>query len=139
MYYCINLLIQFGDANMTWKFDNDKPIYLQLVEELKLKIISNELSAGSKLPSVREFAAEAGVNPNTMQRALAELEGQQLVFTKRTSGRFVTEDDAYIQTLRQDYAQNQISDMITSLIKLGYTSKELTVLIEQSLKEKIYE
>lgn len=124
---------------MTWKFDNDKPIYLQLVEELKLKIISNELSAGSKLPSVREFAAEAGVNPNTMQRALAELEGQQLVFTKRTSGRFVTEDDAYIQTLRQDYAQNQISDMITSLIKLGYTSKELTVLIEQSLKEKIYE
>ena len=84
---------------MTWKFDNDKPIYLQLVEELKLKIISNELSAGSKLPSVREFAAEAGVNPNTMQRALAELEGQQLVFTKRTSGRFVTEDDAYIQTL----------------------------------------
>lgn len=124
---------------MTWKFDNDKPIYLQLVEELKLKIISKELPAGSKLPSVRDFAAEAGVNPNTMQRALAELETMQLVSTKRTSGRFVTEDEAYIKTLRSHYAEKQIHALICSLYQLGYNQQELITLIELSLKENSYE
>lgn len=124
---------------MTWKFDNDKPIYLQLVEELKLKIISNELPAGSKLPSVRDFAAEAGVNPNTMQRALAELEATQLVSTKRTSGRFVTEDEAYIKNLRSNYAEKQINDLVRSLYQLGYNQQELIKLIELSVKENSYE
>ncbi len=124
---------------MTWKFDNDKPIYLQLVEELKLKIISNELPAGSKLPSVRDFAAEAGVNPNTMQRALAELEATQLVSTKRTSGRFVTEDEAYIKNLRSNYAEKQINDLVRSLYQLGYNQQELITLIELSVKENSYE
>ncbi len=124
---------------MTWKFDNDKPIYLQLVEELKLKIISNELPAGSKLPSVRDFAAEVGVNPNTMQRALAELEAIQLVSTKRTSGRFVTEDEAYIKNLRSNYAEKQINDLVRSLYQLGYNQQELITLIELSVKENSYE
>ncbi len=124
---------------MTWKFDNDKPIYLQLVEALKLKIISNELPAGSKLPSVRDFAAEVGVNPNTMQRALAELEAIQLVSTKRTSGRFVTEDEAYIKNLRSNYAEKQINDLVRSLYQLGYNQQELITLIELSVKENSYE
>lgn len=135
MYYCINLLIQIGDNNMTWKFDNNKPIYLQLVEMLKLKIISKELPAGSKLPSVRDFAEEAGVNPNTMQRALAELETQNLVFTQRTSGRFVTEDEAYIKTIRNEYARNKVEELITALIKLGYAPDELIPLIDAYIKE----
>lgn len=120
---------------MTWYFDNNKPIYLQLVEELKLKIISGELPEGSKLPSVRDFAEEAGVNPNTMQRALSELENQKLVFSQRTSGRFVTEDTAYIKSIRDDYAQNQIETLITALLKLGYTSNELIPLIHSFIKE----
>lgn len=120
---------------MTWKFDNNKPIYLQLVEMLKLKIISKELPAGSKLPSVRDFAEEAGVNPNTMQRALAELETQNLVFTQRTSGRFVTEDEAYIKTIRNEYARNKVEELITALIKLGYAPDELIPLIDAYIKE----
>lgn len=120
---------------MTWKFDSDKPIYLQLVEMLKLKIISRELPVGSKLPSVRDFAEEAGVNPNTMQRALAELEAQNLVFTKRTSGRFVTEDESYIKTIRDEYARGKVEDLITSLIKLGYATDELIPLIDTYIKE----
>lgn len=120
---------------MTWHFDNDKPIYLQLVDQLKLKIISGEISEGSKLPSVRDFAEEAGVNPNTMQRALSELEAQKLVFSQRTTGRFVTEDKSYIKTIRDDYAQDKIKELITALLKLGYTSDELIPLIHSFIKE----
>ena len=120
---------------MTWKFDSDKPIYIQLVEMLKLKIISKELPVGSKLPSVRDFAEEAGVNPNTMQRALAELETQNLVFTKRTSGRFVTEDEDYIQTIRDEYAKSKVQELITALIRLGYAPNELIPLIDAYIKE----
>lgn len=120
---------------MTWKFDNDKPIYLQLINELKLKIISKELPAGSKLPSVRDFAEEAGVNPNTMQRALSELEREGLVYAQRTSGRFVTEDTSFIKTLRKDYAQTKTEELITALLKLGYTKDELIPLITSFIKE----
>ena len=76
---------------MSWTFKEDRPIYSQLVEHIKLGIVSGEWSPGSKLPSVRDLAEEAGVNPNTMQRALADLEREGLVHSKRTSGRYITE------------------------------------------------
>lgn len=122
---------------MAWTFDESKPIYIQLVELLKLKIISGQIAVGSKLASVRELAEEAGVNPNTMQRALAELERQELVFSQRTSGRFVTEDIELIQKNRTDYAIQRIGEMTSTLLQLGYTRNELLTLIDTFLREGI--
>ncbi len=121
---------------MPWDFDNSKPIYIQLVEELKLRVISGRLAAGSKLDSVRDLAEEAGVNPNTMQRALAELERDQLVYSQRTSGRFVTEDMELIKTMRNQYATTKIKEVTVALLQLGYTKEELLKLIEEDLKEQ---
>ena len=118
---------------MPWDFDNSKPIYIQLVEVLQFKIISGEMPIGGKLSSVRDLAQEAGVNPNTMQRALAELERQGLVFTNRTSGRFVTEDQEHIKALRSKYAISKIQEVTTALLQLGYSKQELLELINSNL------
>jgi DNA-binding transcriptional regulator YhcF (GntR family) len=77
---------------MNWQFDNDMPIYSQLVGQIKQRIVAGVFPPGERLPSVRDLATDAGVNPNTMQRALQELERNGLVFSQRTAGRFVTED-----------------------------------------------
>ena len=77
---------------MSWSFDNTKPIYLQIMEKIKLQIVSHELEPNQQLPTVRDLASEAGVNPNTIQRALSDLEREGFVYSKRTTGRFVTED-----------------------------------------------
>ncbi len=84
---------------MSWTFDNKKPIYLQIMEKIKLQIVSHTLEANQQLPTVRELASEAGVNPNTIQRALSDLEREGFVYSKRTTGRFVTEDKELIAQL----------------------------------------
>ena len=78
---------------MQWQFSNDAPIYTQLIQQVKVGIVTGAFPPGERLPSVRDMATEAGVNPNTMQRALAELERDGLVYSQRTAGRFVTEDN----------------------------------------------
>ncbi len=118
---------------MAWQFDNTKPIYIQLVEELKLQIISGAIPIGSKLASVRDMAEEAGVNPNTMQRALAELERENLVFSQRTTGRFVTEDEDLVRQLRRTFAVEKISELTATLLQIGYTKNELIELINTCL------
>ncbi|WP_054739418.1 GntR family transcriptional regulator [Cellulosilyticum ruminicola] len=120
---------------MAWEFNNNEPIYRQLLDQLKLRIISGVIGTGSKLDSVRDLAQDAGVNPNTMQRALAELEREELVFSQRTSGRFVTEDKELIQRLRNEYAHEKVRELTTSLLQLGYTRKELIELINGFLEE----
>ncbi len=120
---------------MAWEFNSSEPIYKQLLEQLKLRIISGIISTGTKLDSVRDLAQEAGVNPNTMQRALAELEREGLVFTQRTSGRYVTEDRELIKHIRNEYAQEKVKDLTTALLQLGYTRKELIELINVFLEE----
>ena len=85
---------------MAWQFDSGRPIYTQLLEQIRILIISGRYPAGSKLPSVRDLAAESSVNPNTMQRALAELERSGLIYSQRTSGRFVTEDEELVKKMR---------------------------------------
>ena len=77
---------------MAWTLDSDRPIFLQIVERIQTDIVSGRYQPGDKLPSVRDLAAEASVNPNTMQKAFAELERTGLVYSRRTSGRFITED-----------------------------------------------
>lgn len=120
---------------MPWEFDTNRPIYMQLVERIKLMIVSGELLQGSKLKSVRDMAEEAGVNPNTMQRALAELEREALVYSQRTSGRFVTEDGELIEVMRTQFAEEKVKEFIESLLQLGYKQEELTSLIHNYLEE----
>ena len=119
---------------MPWTFSGDRPIYAQLVEQLQMRIITGTYPPGERLPSVRELANEAAVNPNTMQRALAELEKQALVFSQRTSGRFVTEDAAVIQTLRQQLAREKIRAFLREMEKLGFSKQDIPLLWEEEEK-----
>ena len=95
---------------MEWIFDSNTPIYTQLVEQLTLRIVTSVYAPGQRIPPVRELAVEAGVNPNTMQRALGELERLGLVYSQRTSGRFVTEDITMIETAKQELASRRIRE-----------------------------
>ena len=124
---------------MEWQIDNNKPVYIQLVEQLKMKIISGDIELDSKLDSVRNLAAEAMVNPNTMQKALAELERQGFVYSKRTSGRFVTDDKALIDRERKNLVKDSVKASLETLINLGYTDEEIMRLIEEILKEGKHE
>ncbi len=109
---------------MDFVFDNDRPIYIQLVEQMEKFIVSGELASGVRLPSVRDFAVRCRVNPNTMQRALAELEELGLIYTERTNGKFVTSDEDLIKKFREKYAENKAVNFLTEMEELGYTKEE---------------
>lgn len=109
---------------MQWHFRDDAPIYLQLAEQLRMKIVSGEYPPGYRLPGVRELAAEAGVNPNTVQRAMAELERMSLVYSQRTSGRSVTEDISILGAARSEIAEERISEFLKTMKELGYSFEE---------------
>ena len=120
---------------MKWQIDNNRPVYIQLVEQLKVKIISGEIELDSKLDSVRSLAADAMVNPNTMQKALAELERVGFVYSKRTSGRFVTDNKELIENERKNLAKDNVKKTLDTLINLGYTNEEILNLVEEILRE----
>ena len=120
---------------MEWKIDNNKPVYIQLVEQLKVKIISGEIELDSKLDSVRSLAADAMVNPNTMQKALAELEREGFVYSKRTSGRFVTDNTELIENERKNLVKDNVKKTLDTLINLGYTNEEILNLVVEILRE----
>lgn len=120
--------------NIAWQFSNDKPIYAQIVSQVKQLIVSGNLKAGDKMPTVRELASEAEVNPNTMQRALSELENEGLLSSHRVKGRFVTEDEKLIKTMKDEIADKKVSEFLKSMKLLGYTKEETEDLIK-SFKE----
>ena len=105
---------------MSEQFDSSRPIYAQLVERLKARILAGTYQPGGHLDSVRDLAAAAGVNPNTMQRALAQLEQTGLLYTRRTSGRFVTEDETVIQEARLNLARERAEEFLRAMAQLGY-------------------
>lgn len=121
---------------MQWNLSDNRPIYLQLMETLTLAIASGTLPAGSRLPSVRELAADAGVNPNTMQRALSELERTGLLYSQRTAGRFVTDEKEMIMKKRKEFAMEQIQLFLSSMKDMGFTTEETIELIRQAAKEE---
>jgi len=112
-----------------WNLDSDRPIYLQLLEEIQRRIITGNYSPGQRLPSVRDLAEEAGVNPNTMQKALQELERSGLLHTQRTNGRFITEDSNMIDSLKETLANRQIQEFLETMQHYGYDAKETASLI----------
>ncbi|NCB28518.1 MAG: GntR family transcriptional regulator [Clostridia bacterium] len=121
---------------MMWNITSDRPIYQQLTEGLTERIVSGVYPPGGKVPAVRELAAEAGVNPNTMQRALADLEREGLLYTQRTRGRFVTEDEGRITHMREQIAKTRIDDFLGSMRLLGFTSEETLRLLAQAAQTK---
>lgn len=121
---------------MTWSFQNDSPIYAQLIQGMTLRIVSGLYPAGEKLPSVRDLAAEAGVNPNTMQRALTELERLGLMFSQRTAGRFVTEDENMIQNAKKGLAEEQVHRFLRAMTELGYAVPDIINLLREREFEK---
>ena len=121
---------------MKFQFDTNSPIYLQIVESFMSSILSGELAPNSKVLPVRDLALEAGVNPNTMQKALAELERLELVRTERTSGRFITDNNEQIEKMRKDVADAEIKSFIQRMEKLGYDKNSLLSIIEKALKQE---
>lgn len=119
---------------MPWDLDNDRPIYLQLMERIQQDIVSGVYKAGDKLPSVRELAIDAAVNPNTMQKALSELERDGLVHSRRTSGRFITEDDTMLKNLRDELASRHIQDFMEKMKQLGFQEKETLEKLQDTIK-----
>lgn len=115
---------------MAWELDADRPIYAQLVEKIQVQIVSGYYPPGGKLPSVRELAAVAAVNPNTMQKAFAELERSGLIVTQRTNGRTVTEDEAMIKSIRSDLAKGHVEVFFNGMKELGYTEAEVIALLK---------
>ncbi|KAA9071691.1 GntR family transcriptional regulator [Streptococcus agalactiae] len=120
---------------MAWEFNEKSPIYLQIAEHIKMQIVSQEIKSGDQLPTVRELAQEAGVNPNTMQRAFTELEREGMVFSQRTSGRFVTEDNLLIGKIRQQVAKAELATFVNNMKKIGYKLDEITVALDHFIKE----
>lgn len=109
---------------MEYIFDNERPIYIQLVEILRIEIISGKLEKGQKLLSVRELALKMKVNPNTMQKALAELESKKLIYTERTNGKYVTEDEKLIEEVKKQLAKEKVNNYINSMQSIGISYEE---------------
>lgn len=121
---------------MSWELDNDRPIYLQLMDRIRQDIIAGLYKPGDKLPSVRELALIASVNPNTMQKALSELEREGLVYSQRTSGRFITEDEKMLKQLKDELAFEQIRKFFEQMRQLGFQEEETLTLIQKTLKKE---
>lgn len=117
---------------MDFIFDNDRPIYTQIVEQFEILIASGDLVPGSKIDSVRELAYKMQVNPNTMQKAMQELENKNLIYTERTNGRYVTKDERLIKEYREKYAKERTIKYLENMRKLGYTDSDTI----EFLKEK---
>lgn len=110
---------------MSWKFDNKVPIYIQITNAIKLQIVTHQLKPGDQLPTVRDLAETAGVNPNTVQRALSDLENEGFVYSVRTTGRYVTDNIDLIDKTRTELAQSQLGRFVTGMLDLGFEKNQL--------------
>ncbi|HEX2926316.1 MAG TPA: GntR family transcriptional regulator [Ruminiclostridium sp.] len=115
-------------------FSSNVPIYLQIMNEVKLKIVSGVWEAGQRLQSVRELAIEFSVNPNTMQKALSELEREGLLYTERTSGRYVSQDESKIKKARNEMAEEYTAGYYGSMKKLGFSKEEIIYVVSNKLE-----
>ena len=121
---------------MPWNLDSSRPIYLQIIERVQMDIITGRYQPGDKLPSVRDLAQEAAVNPNTMQKALSELERSGLIYSQRTSGRFITEDKELIHQMKKELAAAEVSAFVAHMKQLGITPEEIRQLIAETIEEE---
>jgi Predicted transcriptional regulators len=122
---------------MIWSFKNNQPIYTQIIEFIKLRIISGYYPIGGRLPSVRDLASEASVNPNTMQKALSELEDIGLIYSQRTSGRFITENSNVITDIRNQIASNYIKEFLETMGNMGLKRKDIFELLTKNEEDNL--
>lgn len=118
---------------MDWQFTEDRPIWQQLTDQLALRILKGEYPPGERLPGVRELAAQAGVNPNTMQRAMAQLEADGLAVGSRTAGRTVTQDVTIIEAAAKTWARTAVRVCLETLEELGCGGEAALVLVKEEL------
>ena len=121
---------------MPWELDNGRPIYLQLMERIQHDIISGVYKPGDKIPSVRHLALDAAVNPNTMQKALSELERNGLVYSQRTSGRFITDDEELLKNMKMQLATEHIRQFFEQMHQLGFSDDETLQMIQETLRRE---
>lgn len=121
---------------MPWNLDSSRPIYLQIIERVQMDIITGRYQPGDKLPSVRDLAQEAAVNPNTMQKTLSELERSGLIYSQRTSGRFITEDKELIHQMKKELAAAEVSAFVAHMKQLGITPEEIRQLLAETIEEE---
>jgi DNA-binding transcriptional regulator YhcF (GntR family) len=119
---------------MSWKFTNDSPIYIQIMDEIKLRIAKGDLKPGDKVPPVRELALKAGVNPNTMQKALSELEREGVLASQRTAGRYVATEKEAADNLKNDIASGYITAYLSGMASLGYSETEAVNILKKHVK-----
>jgi DNA-binding transcriptional regulator YhcF (GntR family) len=120
---------------MQWDINTERPVYIQLIEQIQASIISGYFKPSDKLPSVRDLAAEASVNPNTMQKALAELERSGLIYSNRTSGRYITSDLSLIKKLKGQSAKDLAVDFLEKMKQLGFDREEVLTIITETVRE----
>ncbi len=119
---------------MNWNFNEDRPIFMQIVEEITRNIVNGKYLPGEKLPTVRDFALQASVNPNTMQRALMEVEQIGLITTRRGDGRYVTTDADLISNMGNKRLAEASANFISSMLELGFTKEDILIQVENRLK-----
>ena len=120
---------------MAWELNSDRPIYTQILEKIQTRIISGIYQPGERLPSVRDLAAEASVNPNTMQKAFTELERSGLIQTQRNSGRTVTEDISMIKQVQTQIALSQVQSFFNTMMELGFNKEEILTFVKEVIEE----
>ncbi|MBQ7857564.1 MAG: GntR family transcriptional regulator [Oscillospiraceae bacterium] len=116
---------------MAWRFSSDRPVYLQIAQRIQESIVSGEYPPGSQLPSVRQLALEAAVNPNTVQHAFAELENEGIILSKGTTGRFVTEDVQTLEDCRHSMAQQLVHRFLKDIGQLSISAQQAITMIEE--------
>lgn len=118
---------------VTMEFDNNLPIYIQIMNYIKREIVTGRLKAGDKIPSVRELAAELQINPNTVQRTFQELEREEIVETKRGLGRYVTSEEGKIMTIKKEMAGDLLDRFIHGMQELGFTNRDIAAIVVEAV------
>ncbi|CAM4487035.1 GntR family transcriptional regulator [Paenibacillus endophyticus] len=121
---------------MSIEFDNNLPIYLQIMNHIKKEIIVGKLKSGDKIPAVRELAVELQINPNTVQRAFQELEREQIVETKRGLGRYVTSEESKIMEIKKEMAGDLLGRFIHGMQELGFANQDIVNIVSQAVEDK---
>ena len=120
---------------MSFEFDHNIPIYIQIMNYIKKQIVSGDLKAGDKIPSVRELAVELQTNPNTVQRTFQELEREKIVETKRGLGRYVTSEETIIMEIKKEMANDLLQNFIEGMKDLGFEKEEIIRIVGEAVQE----
>jgi len=119
---------------MTIEFDNNLPIYIQIMNYIKGEIVTGKLGPGDKILSVRELASELQINPNTVQRTFQELEREEIVETRRGMGRYVTSEESKIMTIKKEMAKDVLERFIRGMKELGFQGEEIVSVVAESVR-----